>query len=56
MDQFREDGTLLGAAAGRAPRLFGEPPIESVSAGGGGSVSFEGPPPSREVISCLRTS
>ena len=59
VDLFREDGTLLGAASGRAPRwaaVFGEPPIESESAGGGGRVSFEGPPPSREVISCLRTS
>ena len=56
VDLFREDGTLLGAASGRAPRwaaVFGEPPIESVSAGGGGRVSFEGPQPSREVISCL---
>jgi hypothetical protein len=53
VDLFREDGTLLGAASGRAPRwaaVFGEPPIESESAGGGGRVSFEGPPPSREVI------
>jgi len=53
VDLFREDGTLLGAASGRAPRwaaVFGESPIESESAGGGGRVSFEGPPPSREVI------
>ena len=41
VDLFREDGTLLGAASGRAPRwaaVFGEPPIESESVGGGGRV------------------